>query len=152
MSDLKAEASPRTSLRYQLDTGLAHLSPAERAARGADARAAVPREAHASFDPGPSRPDPIALLAEQATSRVPELVPVRWGRMMVSPFTYYRGAALGSILALPPGTLTQRTMIYAVRTHPEAPASSTRGTSGIAGSGSGILVTIPRLGMVTFYG
>jgi uncharacterized protein (DUF2252 family) len=94
MSDLKAEASPRTSLRYQLDTGLAHLSPAERAARGADARAAVPREAHATFDPGPSRPDPIALLAEQATSRVPELVPVRWGRMMVSPFTYYRGAAL----------------------------------------------------------
>jgi uncharacterized protein (DUF2252 family) len=94
MSDLKAEASPRPSLRYQLDTGLAHLSPAERAARGADARAAVPREAHATFDPGPSRPDPIALLAEQATSRVPELVPVRWGRMMVSPFTYYRGAAL----------------------------------------------------------
>ena len=94
MSDLKAEASPRTSLRYQLDTGLAHLSPAERAARGADARAAVPRETHATFDPGPSRPDPIALLAEQATSRVPELVPVRWGRMMVSPFTYYRGAAL----------------------------------------------------------
>ena len=104
MSDLKAEASPRTSLRYQLDTGLAHLSPAERAARGADARAAVPREAHATFDPGPSRPDPIALLAEQATSRVPELVPVRWGRMMVSPFTYYRGAALpmASDLATPP--------------------------------------------------
>jgi uncharacterized protein (DUF2252 family) len=106
MSDLKAEASPRTSLRYQLDTGLAHLSPAERAARGADARAAVPREAHATFDPGPSRPDPIALLAEQATSRVPELVPVRWGRMMVSPFTYYRGAALpmASDLATTPVT------------------------------------------------
>jgi uncharacterized protein (DUF2252 family) len=41
-----------------------------------------------------SRPDPIALLEEQARARVPELVPVRWGRMMVSPFTYYRGAAL----------------------------------------------------------
>jgi uncharacterized protein (DUF2252 family) len=94
MTELKGASPPRTSLRYQLDTGLAHLSPAERAARGADARAAVPREAHATFDPGPSRPDPIALLAEQATSRVPELVPVRWGRMMVSPFTYYRGAAL----------------------------------------------------------
>ena len=54
----------------------------------------VPREAHAIFDPGSGRPDPIALLAEQAATRVPELMPVRWGRMMVSPFTYYRGAAL----------------------------------------------------------
>jgi uncharacterized protein (DUF2252 family) len=94
MSELKAEASPRTSLRYQLDTALGHLTPAERKARGAEARAAVPREAHATFDPGSGRPDPIALLAEQAAMRVPELMPVRWGRMMVSPFTYYRGAAL----------------------------------------------------------
>jgi uncharacterized protein (DUF2252 family) len=46
------------------------------------------------FDPPPDRPDPIGLLEEQAASRVPELVPVRWGRMMVSPFSYYRGAAL----------------------------------------------------------
>ena len=46
------------------------------------------------FDPPSDRPDPIALLEEQAKSRVPELVPIRWGRMMVSPFTYYRGAAL----------------------------------------------------------
>ena len=46
------------------------------------------------FEPAPGRPDPIALLAEQAVTRVPELVPVRWGRMLVSPFTYYRGAAL----------------------------------------------------------
>jgi uncharacterized protein (DUF2252 family) len=54
----------------------------------------VPRDHHAIFDPGPGRTDPIALLEEQGRSRVPELVPVRWGRMMVSPFTYYRGAAL----------------------------------------------------------
>jgi uncharacterized protein (DUF2252 family) len=81
-------------VRYQLDGALGHLTPAERAARGAEARAAVPREAHAIFDPGSGRPDPIALLTGQAASRVPELVPVRWGRMMVSPFTYYRGAAL----------------------------------------------------------
>jgi uncharacterized protein (DUF2252 family) len=54
----------------------------------------VPRDSHAVFDPPPSRPDPIGLLEEQAKARVPELVPVRWGRMMVSPFTYYRGAAL----------------------------------------------------------
>jgi hypothetical protein len=67
---------------------------ASRAERGKEARAAVPRDSHAVFDPGPDRPDPVGLLEEQAKSRVPELVPVRWGRMMVSPFTYYRGAAL----------------------------------------------------------
>jgi uncharacterized protein (DUF2252 family) len=54
----------------------------------------VPRASHAVFDPSAARPDPLALLEEQAKSRVPELVPVRYGRMMVSPFSYYRGAAL----------------------------------------------------------
>ncbi|HYB47914.1 MAG TPA: DUF2252 domain-containing protein, partial [Streptosporangiaceae bacterium] len=48
----------------------------------------------AAFDPPSDRPDPIALLEDQAKSRVPELVPIRWGRMLVSPFTFYRGAAL----------------------------------------------------------
>jgi uncharacterized protein (DUF2252 family) len=81
-------------LRYQLDTGLGQLTPAERVERGKAARAAVPRDSHAVFDPGPDRPDPLMLLEEQAKARVPELVPVRWGRMMVSPFTFYRGAAL----------------------------------------------------------
>ena len=79
---------------YQLDTGLERMTPAERAARGKEARAAVPRDSHAVFDPPPGRPDPIGLLEEQAKSRVPELVPIRRGRMMVSPFTFYRGAAL----------------------------------------------------------
>ena len=94
MSQLTAEAPPRRSSRYQLDTALARLTPAERAARGKAARAEVPRSSHAGFDPAPDRPDPIALLEEQGKTRVPELVPVRYGRMMVSPFTYYRGAAL----------------------------------------------------------
>jgi uncharacterized protein (DUF2252 family) len=94
MSMLTAEAPPRGTGRYQLDTALGRLTPAERAERGKAARAAVPRESHAVFDPPPGRPDPLALLEEQARSRVPELVPVRWGRMMVSPFTFYRGAAL----------------------------------------------------------
>ncbi len=80
--------------RFQLETGLARMSPAERAARGKQARAAVPREAHAVFESPAGGRDPIGLLEEQAKSRVPELVPVRWGRMMVSPFTFYRGAAL----------------------------------------------------------
>jgi uncharacterized protein (DUF2252 family) len=58
------------------------------------------------FDPPSDRPDPVALLEEQSATRVPELVPVRYGRMMVSPFTYYRGAALpmASDLATTPVT------------------------------------------------
>jgi uncharacterized protein (DUF2252 family) len=88
------EAPPRRTLKYQLETHLCHLTPAERAARGKMARAEVPRTSHAEFDPGPDRPDPVALLQEQAKTRLPDLVPVRYGRMMVSPFTYYRGAAL----------------------------------------------------------
>jgi uncharacterized protein (DUF2252 family) len=94
MSVLTAGARPRGVLRSQLDTELERLTPVERVARGKAARAAVPRDSHAVFDPPPDRPDPLALLEEQAEARVPELVPVRWGRMMVSPFTFYRGAAL----------------------------------------------------------
>jgi uncharacterized protein (DUF2252 family) len=94
MSVTTAARAARAVQRYQLDTALGHLTPAERAVRGKAARAEVPLESHAAFDPPPDRPDPIALLEEQATTRVPELVPVRYGRMMVSPFTYYRGAAL----------------------------------------------------------
>ncbi len=94
MSVPTAEAAPRSMHRYQLDSRVARLTPAESAARGKTARAEVPRESHAAFDPSPDRPDPIGLLEEQAKSRVPELVPVRWGRMMVSPFTFFRGAAL----------------------------------------------------------
>ena len=69
------------------------LSRAERVARGKDARAAAPLESQAEFGPDRSR-DPVGLLLEQDKSRVPELVPVRNGRMLVSAFTYFRGAAL----------------------------------------------------------
>jgi uncharacterized protein (DUF2252 family) len=54
----------------------------------------VPRAVHGRWEPASDRPDPVALLEEQAASRVPELVPIRYGRMLVSPFTFYRGAAL----------------------------------------------------------
>jgi uncharacterized protein (DUF2252 family) len=70
-----------------------HFSTAERAARGKAARADVPRRAHGDWESSPTRPDPVELLQEQAASRVPELVPIRYGRMLVSPFTFYRGAA-----------------------------------------------------------
>ena len=69
------------------------LSRADRVARGKDARAAAPLESHAEFAPAGKR-DPVGLLLGQAKTRVPELVPVRHGRMLVSPFTFYRGAAL----------------------------------------------------------
>jgi uncharacterized protein (DUF2252 family) len=71
-----------------------HLTVAERIAHGKAARAEVPRSSHAIFEPAPHRPDPISLLERQAETRVPELVPIRYGRMLVSPFTFYRGAAL----------------------------------------------------------
>jgi uncharacterized protein (DUF2252 family) len=70
-----------------------HLTVAERVERGKLARASVPRSSHAVFDPPTDRSDPIELLEAQAETRVPELVPIRYGRMLVSPFTFYRGAA-----------------------------------------------------------
>lgn len=76
---------------------LSAVDPTDFAARaewGRAARRRSPRRAHADWRPDPNRPDPVALLEEQATSRVPELVPIRHARMMVSPFTFYRGAAL----------------------------------------------------------
>jgi uncharacterized protein (DUF2252 family) len=85
---------PHKIQRYQLDSGLGHLSVAERAARGKAARAEVPRESHAMLDLPDDRPDPVSLLEEQSAERVPELVPVRYGRMIATPFTYFRGAAL----------------------------------------------------------
>ncbi|MBW5484634.1 DUF2252 domain-containing protein [Streptomyces bambusae] len=69
------------------------LTPAERAERGKRARAKVPRSQQARFDPGQDRPDPVEVLLDQAVTRVPELVPIRHGRMLQSPFRFYRGAA-----------------------------------------------------------
>jgi uncharacterized protein (DUF2252 family) len=81
-----------------------HLTREERNARGKAARAEVPRSSHAEFKPLSHRPDPVALLQEQAQTRAPELVPIRYGRMLVSPFTFYRGAAriMASDLAATP--------------------------------------------------
>ena len=70
------------------------LSRDERRAAGEAARSRVPLAAHADWRPAPDRPDPVDLLEAQAATRLPELVPIRYGRMAVSPFTYYRGAAL----------------------------------------------------------
>ncbi len=70
-----------------------HLTMEERTARGEEARYRTPPASHAGWAPESDRPDPVALLEEQNTTRDPDLVPVRHGRMMASPFTFYRGAA-----------------------------------------------------------
>ncbi|MGD6978679.1 MULTISPECIES: DUF2252 domain-containing protein [Citricoccus] len=69
-------------------------SIASRRARGERARRAVPHEAHAELPVRPAGVDPVALLERQAADDIPGLVPVRYGRMLVSPFTFYRGAAV----------------------------------------------------------
>jgi uncharacterized protein (DUF2252 family) len=69
-------------------------SRADRVARGKSARSEVPLQTHALLVPTELRADPLELLERQAASRVPELVPIRYGRMLVSPFSFYRGAAL----------------------------------------------------------
>ena len=70
-----------------------HPSVEERRARGKQLKATTPRSSHAKWQPAADRPDPVALLEAQNAAREPDLVPVRHGRMMASPFTFYRGAA-----------------------------------------------------------
>jgi uncharacterized protein (DUF2252 family) len=72
---------------------VAHPSKQERAATGKTARAAAPRSSHSAWEPPAGRRDPVAMFEEQAKTRVPELIPIRHGRMLVSAFTFYRGAA-----------------------------------------------------------
>jgi uncharacterized protein (DUF2252 family) len=69
------------------------LTPTEWRQLGRDRRRFVPRSAHAEWSPPPGRPDPVSILEAQAEERVPDLVPIRHGRMAASPFSYYRGAA-----------------------------------------------------------
>jgi hypothetical protein len=70
-----------------------HLSTDDRRARGKEAGNRTPPSSHAGWEPAVGRPDPVALLEEQNVTRERDLVPVRHGRMMMSPFTFYRGAA-----------------------------------------------------------
>ena len=69
------------------------MDAAERAAAGKAARSAARRSSHAAWEPPDGRADPVAILERQARTRVPELVPIRYGRMAVSPFAFFRGAA-----------------------------------------------------------
>ncbi|GLF95399.1 DUF2252 domain-containing protein [Streptomyces yaizuensis] len=84
-------------------------TPAGRASRGKDGRKSVPRSSHGAWVPSADRPDPIGTLERQAAGRVPELLPIRYGRMAVSPFAFLRGAAAvmaGDLAARPHTGLT----------------------------------------------
>src|SRR5262245_37232195 len=76
-----------------MTTIISHPTVDERVATGRSARERAPLSSHSGWTPDAGRPDPVALLEEQNRSREPDLVPVRHGRMTVSPFTFYRGAA-----------------------------------------------------------
>jgi hypothetical protein len=80
-----------------------HFTPAERAARGKAARSELPRSAHAEWEPAAGRSDPVELLEEQARTRLPELGPIRYGRMLVSPFAFFRGGSYLMAADLRPG-------------------------------------------------
>src|SRR5437764_12392871 len=71
----------------------AHLHSGEAAERGRVTRGTAPRSAHGDWAPGSPRPDPVAVLQAQAATRIQELIPIRYGRMLVSPFTFYLAAA-----------------------------------------------------------
>ncbi|OKJ69419.1 DUF2252 domain-containing protein [Streptomyces sp. CB02261] len=81
-----------------------HATPKERAALGKKARRRSPRSGHAEYQPSADRPDPLTILEAQSSTRVAELVPIRYGRMTESPFRFYRGAAaiMASDLAATP--------------------------------------------------
>ncbi|MEU7296331.1 DUF2252 domain-containing protein [Streptomyces exfoliatus] len=68
-------------------------TPSERAALGKQARKRVPRSSHGRWIPSSQRPHPIDVLEQQAKGRLPDLVPLRYGRMAASPFAFFRGAA-----------------------------------------------------------
>jgi uncharacterized protein (DUF2252 family) len=76
------------------DPGRPDVAYQQRRERGRAARQAVPRGAHAGWTPAPDRPDPVTLLEAQAKGRLEELMPIRYGRMMASPFAFLRGSAI----------------------------------------------------------
>src|SRR5438105_947145 len=69
------------------------LTPDERRAAGKALRNIIPRSSHAAWSPAPDRPDPVSLLEESDSTRLAQLVPVRYGRMLTSPFAFLRGSA-----------------------------------------------------------
>jgi uncharacterized protein (DUF2252 family) len=94
VTDVSPEHAPKVA---------SHPSIQEREELGKATRKKWPRESHAEWEPKQDRPDPVGLLEAQATTRIPELIPIRYGRMLASPFAFYRGAA--AIMASDLGTV-----------------------------------------------
>ena len=90
-SSKESEAQPPTETSPAFQS---HPSPAELREMGKSLREKCPRSAHAVWEAPRDRPDPVGLLEESSKGRIPELIPIRYGRMMQTPFTFYRGAAL----------------------------------------------------------
>src|SRR5262249_48870176 len=92
------------ALNIALPTGPGRRTLAERRAVGRSLRERVPRSSHAEWSPATDRPDPISLLQEQDRSRLAQFVPIRYGRMIASPFSFLRGSAVvmaGGLVATP---------------------------------------------------
>jgi uncharacterized protein (DUF2252 family) len=110
----KSETDVRVT-RKQLIANLARLTtPApsveERMAAGKALRAKYPHEAHAVYRPSPKRQDPVLILERQAETRLPALVPIRYARMLASPFAYLRGSAAVMAADLAPAPVTGLTV------------------------------------------
>src|SRR5687767_532784 len=90
---------PRPASRNKSPAGksasgrVTHLPLEDRVQAGRDERASLPRKVHSEFVADPGRPDPVSLLEHQGRERLQELLPIRYGRMLASPFAYYRGSA-----------------------------------------------------------
>ncbi len=106
MPKTSSAPSAAPGAQRRLEGEAPHRTPAERAARGKAARREVPRESPAEYKAAKRRPDPIGIIEAQSAVRVPELIPIRYGRMSESPFRFYRGAAaiMASDLAGTPRT------------------------------------------------
>jgi hypothetical protein len=100
----KRSSSPKATARSKVPPP--PMTTADRRAYGRTLRDSVPRDAHAAWQAHKGRKDPIAILHAADTSRQPELVPLRYGRMLQSPFTFFRGSAavMAADLAHTPAT------------------------------------------------
>ena len=90
--EVEEKTGDGTSAHTPVDPKITHLTEAERVGRGKAAREQAPRASHSILELSSDR-DPVAIVDADTPARVPELVPIRYGRMLVSPFTFYRGAA-----------------------------------------------------------
>ena len=93
------ESEPQSATETSPSFGF-HLSRAQRFAMGKSLRERCPRASHAAWQPPADRPDPVSLVLKADEGRLPELLPLRHGRMVLSPFTFYRGSALAMAVDL----------------------------------------------------